>query len=102
MKKSIYYSLIIGMIFQLFSCGNQGEKVVHIHQYDEKKQLNQQIAYLDEIIDDDDENAHAYFLKAKLYAQKTSQDLDHLLMNLKDPLHLQEMQDKLLLIQAYE
>ncbi len=74
MKKSIYYSLIIGMIFQLFSCGNQGEKVVHIHQYDEKKQLNQQIAYLDEIIDDDDENAHAYFLKAKLYAQKNDYD----------------------------
>ncbi|MCP4520783.1 MAG: hypothetical protein GY827_03665 [Cytophagales bacterium] len=55
------------LIFLIFACKQGGEKVVHIRQYDAKEQLRQQLLYLDEVMEDDESNTQAYFLKAKLY-----------------------------------
>lgn len=63
MKQILY---LLSAFLLLIACNERGEKVVHIHQYNDNY-FEQQLAYLDELIDDDDENAHAYFLKAKLY-----------------------------------
>lgn len=62
MKQILY--LLSAFLF-LVACDKRGEKVIHIHQYNDNY-FEQQLAYLDELIDDD-ENSHAYFLKAKLY-----------------------------------
>ena len=64
MKQLFYF---VSLLFFMFSCDQRGEKVVHIHKYEDNQYFRQQLRYLNELIDDDDENTHAYFLKAKLY-----------------------------------
>ena len=60
---------------------------MYIHQYDEGQYFIHQLNYLNELLDDDDENPHIYFLKAKLYKEK--QDYPNAFKQINEAIQLQ-------------